>query len=38
MCTVGCEHLCEKVYDADAVSIRLIKESGAIILVRGNIP
>ncbi|TNV80973.1 hypothetical protein FGO68_gene10665 [Halteria grandinella] len=36
--TVGCQHLCEKVFEEDNPTIKLIKDAGAIIIVRGNVP
>lgn len=36
--TVGCEHLCEQIFAEDNPTIKLIKDAGAIIIVRGNVP
>lgn len=38
MCTIGCDHLCEKVFEEDCPAIKMMKDAGAIILVKGNIP
>ena len=38
MSTLGSQFMINKVYEDDAVAIKLIKEAGAIILVRGNTP
>lgn len=38
MCTIGCEHLCGKVYTEDCPAVKLMRDAGAIIIVRGNIP
>lgn len=38
MFTIGCVHLTHKKCEEDAVVTSLIKESGAIILVKGNVP
>jgi hypothetical protein len=35
---MGCANLCEKVYDEDCPIIKILRESGAIFLVRGNTP
>eukprot|EP00347_Sterkiella_histriomuscorum_P018941 403343571 len=36
--TVGCEFLSEQRFTEDAPALRLFKEAGAILLVRGNVP
>jgi Asp-tRNA(Asn)/Glu-tRNA(Gln) amidotransferase A subunit family amidase len=36
--TLGCDHLSDQVVTTDAPIVSMLKDAGAIILVKGNVP